>query len=368
MGKATCLWCDGNLVEILDLGAQPLANSLLKSQYETEMTYPLIFCQCENCKLSQVMRFNYQPFGDDYPYYSSVNAPYVRQCKELAESLIKEFNPKSVIEVGCNDGYMLENFKHIEHAGYEPSAGPANVARSKGLTVFNVNFYSASQKVDMILAFNVVPHTPNLRQMIQDIKKSLNPNGVVVIEVQDLTNLLKRGYFDCIYHEHYSYFEHNTLMSCFEEEGLVLFEAEEIPSHGGSLRYYFRHSIKNEFFKEKEYADFSALKEKSRITKGRIRNLIDSWNVVMYGAPAKGNTLLNYCGVKADDVCYTIDETEQKQNKFLPGSHIPIRAPHDLFGIESPKMLILPWNFEAEIRSKICKLNYSGEIITPWHI
>jgi SAM-dependent methyltransferase len=363
VNNESCLWCDGELHDILDLGSQPLANSLLKSKLEPEITYPLIFCQCIKCKLSQVMRFDYKPFGEHYPYYSSVNASYVKQCKELAERLIKQLNPKSVIEIGCNDGYMLENFKHLKHYGFEPSSGPAHVAISKGLNVNPENF-NVKVMADLILAFNVIPHTPNLRQMIQDIKKSLNPGGVVVVEVQDLTNLLDNGYFDCIYHEHYSYFEFNTLVMCFAECGLSLINVEYINSHGGSIRAFFNHGIG--VLNKESYADFSSLEQKAIETKCNMNDYLNNnTNIMGFGAPAKGNTMMNFCGIKNIDIEYIIDDTITKQGKFTPGSRIPIISRKEASEKKANSCIIFPWNFEQDIRNELVGFHYY-DIVTPY--
>ena len=374
---SNCLWCQSSLMEIINLGSQPLANSLLTNKYEPEKTYPLIFARCEKCNLYQTYRYDYQCFGETYPYYSSIGHDYVNQCEALATRLTNQLNPQSVLEIGSNDGYMLRNFKDISHVGYEPSKGPHDVAIARGLNSRNEYFNDKCDfKADIIFAFNVLAHTPALREIIKGIKKCLNPYGLAVIEIQNVREMLKNDQFDCIYHEHYSYFEINTLVQIFKEEGLTFTAKEEIKSHGGSIRVFFSHTSIFEY--EPDPWDYVFYEQhfigRQKIYKHNLREFLMNQhrkfkNVALFGAPAKGNTFLNYCGIKSDEIKFAVDETPYKQNKFLPGSRIPV-VNMDYFVREKPdNLIIMPWNFEESIRKKLEPINTWGMyILTPFEL
>lgn len=357
-----CRICDQAVELKLDLGYQPLANALLDEQGQQELKYPLKFYYCHSCHYGCTDNLNAANiFDETYPYYSSVNKSYVKQCKEWAYKYRKEYNPRSVLEIGCNDGYMLENFKDIIHLGYEPSNGPYRVAIDKGLDVLNC-FFKSRETADLIIANNVLAHTPNLSAMARDIADCLNKEGHAVIEFPALHNLINDCHYDTIYHEHFSYFTLYSMSKLFQKFGLFLFRYENIPSHGGSIRAYFDknpravytgfssdHQItKDQFdsFKKKVLLDKEI--SLSRIIYHRAHNN----KMVLYGAAAKGNTWLNYLGLSYDFFDYCVDETPYKQGKYLPGSRIPVVAPERLLETKPNFVWILPWNFRAEIMEK----------------
>lgn len=312
-------------------------------------------------------------FNDDYPYYSSINQSYVKQCAELAYKLKSELKITNVLEIGCNDGYMLRNFKEIQHTGYEPCKGPFLKAGELGLNVFNDFFDEPTPiKYSLILAFNVLAHIPTPKFIIQNIKKSLGPFGTVVIEVQNLEELVKKQAFDQIYHEHYIYWEPATLTAAFKEVGLTCIKIERLESHCGSIRAYFRHSGRHQTpVISDNFVDSAILSQKVPKIKQNFLDKMAQYKregkkVAAFGAPAKGNTFLNYCGANTEMIEFTVDETPAKQNKFLPGSRIPIFDKQKLIDEKPDICIILPWNFYEEIKLKIDDVNTWGmECISP---
>ena len=354
-----CRICSYPVQKVLDLGSQPIANSLLVSQDMPQMHYPLEFYWCKGCLFGQVNDLGHTDiFNEDYPYYSSVNTSYVTQCKIWALDYLNRFDPKSVLEIGCNDGYLLENFKHLYHVGVEPSRGPAKVSEEKGINVVHSFFSSQCEfgKFDLIIANNVIAHTPHLQDVVKGIAQNLTPTGTVVVEFPPVNDLIEKNYYDTIYHEHFSYFSITAIWKLFRAFGLHLKSWEPIPSHGGSIRAYFNH---REIFEKIESLNIGIDEFPQKVFKSKLENSIDilarkivGKKLALFGAAAKGISFLNYLGIKSDIFDFCVDETPAKQGKYLPGSRIPIVGIETL-KIERPDYLyVLPWNFKDEIMAK----------------
>ena len=353
-----CRICGERAELILDLGYQPFANALLDRQDEQQSVYPLKFYYCDSCQYGMTDNLSSTNiFDDTYPYYSSVNTSYVKQCKEWATKYKKEHNPQRVIEIGSNDGYMLENFKDSSHLGFEPSRGPFQVSEDKNLNVVNDFFNGVAEKADLIIANNVLAHTPKLMTMIGDIALSLSNHGQAVIEFPTLENLILHTQYDTIYHEHFSYFTLHSMVKALNSHKLYLHYFEEIPSHGGSIRAYFS---KQEDMSEninRSNMDIQGFAQRVKLSKlNNLRTILLAksykYKLALFGAAAKGNTFLNYLGIGYDMFDFCVDETKYKQGKFLPGSRIPIVGMEELM-LRKPEVLwILPWNFKEEIIKK----------------
>lgn len=359
-----CRICSKEADLILNLGNQPLANALLKTQDEKSNTYPLKFYFCESCQYGMTDdRTSQDIFDDSYPYYTSVNTSYVEQCRKWAESYKKTYNPLSVLEIGSNDGYMLQNFKNIHHIGFEPSFGPHEKAMEKGINSENSFFGldSTEDKFDLIIANNVIAHNPNLRDLVHAIARCLSIRGRAVIEFPTLENLIEKCQYDTIYQEHYSYFSLHSISLLFRFYGMYLAYYEVIPSHGGSIRAHFSfepslpiliHPLNMKNFKRDVFV------EKLHSLDKMIQHKKKGNKMALFGAAAKGNTFLNYLGVGNDFFDYCVDETPAKQGKFLPGSRIPIYGIEKLKETKPDVIWILPWNFKDEI---IKKLSFAHE-------
>jgi hypothetical protein len=361
---ATCRICSGEVNKVLDLGSQPIANSLLASDTNSEVIYPLNFYWCPSCQFGQVNDLpNTEIFTDDYPYYSSVNASYVKQCADWAHNYAAKYEPKRVLEIGSNDGYMLQNFKDVYHIGYEPSVGPANKAKEKGLNISSTFFpsYGVAPKVDLVIANNVLAHTPDLHGMVEGISKSLNDDGQAIVEFPPVGKVIRNGFYDTIYHEHYSYFSIHAIAKLFQKHGLYYKFHDPIASHGGSIRAYFTKEIVDPWVGAPYDATINSAIEtfsyhvhNSKFRElDRIIKLYDSSKkMALFGAAAKGKTFLNYLGIKNDIFQFCVDETPAKQGKYLPGSRIPIVDIEELKRQQPDILFILPWNFKDEIIEK----------------
>lgn len=338
------------------------------------MHYPLVLYSCEKCGLAQVLDYNLDIFNNEYPYQSSIGQSYVEQCRRWVQSLPKSWREKSVLEIACNDGYLLKELKEAgftDLAGVEPVkylAEKASQYASVCPLFFDTEFVNEISDASdggyhLIIANNVLAHVPDLNGFIAGMKKCLAPDGIISVEIHDFQKLLDGNQFDTIYHEHYSYFDLTCLIHIFSVHGLGLRSWEKIPSHGGSLRVQFTHA-------EGVYQDEDELvghaegienfSEDAIAMKRQALSFITNMHYLnqppaLFGAAAKGATFLNYVGVKKDIVKYCIDETPSKIGKFMPGSGIPI------VGIEALKseehVLVLPWNFIESICAKIKAIN-----------
>lgn len=358
-----CRFCKTELHHLfIDLVNSPASNSFLSYEElnQPEIFYPLKVYTCDNCFLVQIDEYkqSYNIFNNQYVYFSSYSTSWLKHAEKYTTIMAERFNynEKSlVVEIASNDGYLLQYFKqkNIPVLGIEPTENTAKVARDKGIESINDFFginlakelSAKNLKADLLLGNNVLAHVPDIIDFVAGMKIALKQNGVITMEFPHLMQLVDNNQFDTIYHEHFSYLSFHTVNRIFESQGLELFDVEEIPTHGGSLRIFAKHkedtskeilpNVAALLAKEKEkgmtslawYGNFTqkALKVKLDLTSFLIRQKRENKKVAAYGAAAKGNTLLNYCGIKNDLVDYVVDANPNKQNKFLPASHIPVR-------------------------------------------
>jgi SAM-dependent methyltransferase len=383
--NAGCRFCGAPLEHVFaDLGTSPLANSYLSPERVGVMEpfYPLRALVCERCFLVQLEEFEApERIFSDYAYFSSYSASWLEHCRRYTEHVTEllDLDERShVVELASNDGCLLQCFRGrgIPVLGVEPAANIARFAVEEGIPTL-VEFFgrrvardlAEQSRADLLLGNNVLAHVPDLNDFVAGMKIVLAPGGTITMEFPHLMELVERKQWDTIYHEHFSYFSFLTVSRVFAAHGLRLYDVEEISTHGGSLRVYGCHredaakpdSARAIQMREREreagyeqletYTRYGARVEADK--RGILQFLIDLKNegrrVVGYGAPAKGNTLLNYCGVGRDFLDYTVDLNPHKQGRFLPGSHIPIRAPQAIEEDRPDVVLILPWNLAEEI-------------------
>ena len=397
-----CRFC-GNLLNhtFVDLGMSPLSNAYLESDAinKAEKFYPLHAYVCENCFLVQLEEFETpDQIFSDYAYFSSYSETWLRHAENYTELMTQRFglNANSqVIEIASNDGYLLQYFQkqNIPVLGIEPAANVAKVAEEKGIPSL-VKFFGVSTaqelvaqgiQADLLLGNNVLAHVPDLNDFVAGMKIVLKPDGILTMEFPHVLQLILQNQFDTIYHEHFSYFSFLTVEKVFATHGLTLFDVEELPTHGGSLRIYGQHndgkkpiSDRVSLLKSKEIeagldqrSTYLGFGEQVKATKRHLLSfLIDIKNqgksVVGYGAPAKGNTLLNYCGIRTDLLDYTVDRSPYKQGLFLPGTHIPIYHPDKIIETKPDYLLILPWNIKDEIIEQMSHIReWGGQFVVP---
>ncbi|HKC64050.1 MAG TPA: class I SAM-dependent methyltransferase [Pyrinomonadaceae bacterium] len=398
-----CRFCSTVLRHtFVDLGMSPLSNSYLTSEQANRMEpfYPLHARVCERCFLVQVEEFESpEEIFSDYAYFSSFSESWLRHAREYTDLMTKRLGlsgESMVVEIASNDGYLLQYFaaKNIPVLGVEPAANVAHAAQEKGVPTI-VKFFGTEtarelaaegKRADLLLGNNVLAHTPVLNDFVEGLKVLLKPQGVVTMEFPHLMRLMEGIEFDTIYHEHFSYFSFLTVEEVFAAHGLTLFDVEELTTHGGSLRIYARHkedetreiSPRVRELKERELASgfrridmYLSFTDKVCEVKRRLLSfLIDAKQagktIVGYGAPAKGNTLLNYCGVRTDFLDYTVDANPHKQSHFLPGTHIPIYHPEKIKETRPDYVLILPWNLREEITTNHSYIReWGGQFVVP---
>ncbi len=396
-----CRFCHKPLTRsFVDLGLQPLANSYvpMAKAGQPEARYPLHARVCDSCLLVQVDHdVPAEAIFSDYAYFSSYATSWVEHARRYAEVMIERFKlgPKSlVVEVASNDGYLLQHFKAsgIGVLGVEPAANVALVAEQKGIpskvAFFNretaERLKAAGKDADLMAANNVMAHVPELNQFIAGFAVLLKPQGVLTVEFPHLLNLIQQVQFDTIYHEHYSYLSLLAAEKIFAAHGLRVFDVEELPTHGGSLRLYVSHrsaehveTVELARIRKIEaaaglnslaaYDDFAprvaAVRDELRSFLSAAKG--DGKKVCAYGAAAKGNTLLNYCGVTAQDITAAYDKNPHKQQHLLPGSQIPIRGPEAIAKDRPDYLLILPWNLREEISVQQSQIySWGGQFIT----
>ncbi|MGZ4723048.1 MAG: methyltransferase domain-containing protein [Ilumatobacteraceae bacterium] len=400
---ARCRHCDTPLESTLcDLGMSPLANSYLRDEDldRAEKFYPLHAFVCSECLLVQLAEFESPEYiFSDYAYFSSFSQSWLEHAHTYVDSVVARFalGPQhQVVEIASNDGYLLQYFVAlgIPVLGIEPAANVAVAAREKGIetlveffgTDIALEMVASGRQADLIIGNNVLAHVPALNDFVEGLSILLAPQGRITMEFPHLLQLMQHNQFDTIYHEHFSYFSFLTVSKVFARHGLRLFDVDQVPTHGGSLRIYGCHtddatrpqSGRVALLEADEraagldhLAGYSAFPEQVRRTKrALLRFLIDARDanksVVAYGAPAKGNTLLNYCGVKTDLVDYTVDRSPHKQNHFLPGTHLPIYAPERIAETKPDYVLILPWNLKDEIMSEMTHVReWGGKFVVP---
>ncbi len=391
-----CRFCGAPLAHVFaDLGMSPLSNSYLSHEQlgQPEAFYPLRALVCERCFLVQLEEFETaENLFSDYAYFSSYSTTWLKHAEAYAEAVIERFslNEKTrVVEVASNDGYLLQYF--VQHGipvlGVEPAANVAAEAIAKGVPTV-IRFFGRETArelaerapADLLIGNNVLAHVPDLNDFVEGLRIALAPHGVVTMEFPHLLRLMVEKQFDTIYHEHFSYFSFSTAQRVFTEHGLTVFDVEELPTHGGSLRVYARHdadtskpveqsvvelAAREEEAGLSELAPYLAFAEEVKETKREILAfLIDSKRagktIVGYGAPAKGNTFLNYCGIRTDFLEYTVDLSPHKQGRYLPGTHIPIKAPEEIRRTQPDFVLILPWNLKDEIMEQMSYIREWG--------
>lgn len=400
----SCQFCHHSLNHtFVDLGKSPRSNAFLsqESLNSGEIFYPLHAYVCEACFLVQLEKFEAidQIFSNDYAYFSSYSDSWLRHAKAYTDLMIERFgfNQNShIIEIASNDGYLLQYFKEkkIPVLGIEPAANVAKVAEDKGIPTL-IKFFGVEtakalvkqgQQADLLLGNNVLAHVPDLNDFVGGMKILLKRDGIITMEFPHLMQLVKLNQFDTIYHEHFSYFSLLTVEKIFERHGLKIFDVDEISTHGGSLRIYARHQESEDKLvtqkitnlkKQEIEAGFDQIEtylkfaDKVGQTKRKLLSfLIEAKNqgksIVGYGAPAKGNTLLNYCGIRTDFIDYTVDRSPHKQGLFLPGTQIPVHHPDKIRETKPDYVLILPWNIKDEIIEQMSHIrSWGGKFVLP---
>jgi 2-polyprenyl-3-methyl-5-hydroxy-6-metoxy-1,4-benzoquinol methylase len=383
---SSCRFCGSQLRHVfLDLGLSPLANAYLKEEdvQREEQQFPLRVYVCSECLLVQLEEWESPAkIFEDYAYFSSYSESWLRHAKTYVGAMIDRFgiNPKSkVVEVASNDGYLLQYFveRGVPVLGIEPARNVALVARSRGIPT-RVEFFGEATartlrreglRADLLIGNNVLAHVPNLNDFVKGLRILLADQGIVTMEFPHLSRLCADCQIDTIYHEHFSYFSFIAAEKIFAAHGLTLFDVEELPTHGGSLRIYAQHRVGGRHLISKRvrdlrkreidagYADLSgyltfgkrAVRTKEKLIEFLANAKRTGKHVVGYGAPAKGNTLLNYCGITPNLVEYTVDRSPHKQGRYLPGTHIPIYEPERINVTKPDYILILPWNLQDEI-------------------
>ena len=403
MAGGGCLFCGSVLQHtFVDLGMSPLCESYVTREQLNQMEpfYPLHVYVCGTCFLVQLQEFvSAERIFTEYAYFSSYADSWVEHMRRYAEMIVGRLGlgPQSqVVEVASNDGYLLQHFVKlgIPVLGIEPAANVAKVAQAKGIPTL-VKFFgeetarelvAQGRQADLICGANVLAQVPRPMDFVKGLRLLLKPGGVITIEFPHLMRLMAEGQFDTIYHEHFSYFSFCSAERIFATQGLTLFDVEELPTHGGSLRIYARHagdrskpvSRRAEELRRREvdagllrletYARFG---EQVKETKRKLLAfLIEAKGagktIVGYGAPGKGNTLLNYCGVGTDFIDFTVDRSAYKQGRFLPGTRIPIHAPERIREARPDYVLILPWNFKDEIVEQMAYVReWGGRFVVP---
>ena len=399
---SACRACGGRLtVTMADLGLQPASNAFLESPaaFEHEKRYPLRAKVCEVCKLVQI-DYDVAPqelFGN-YVYFSSYSDDWLAHAEAYCEMARTRFalGPSSlVVELASNDGYLLKNFLSMGIAvlGIDPSDTVAAAAAKIGVPTL-VEFFGAKiagdlarqgRRADLIIGNNVLAHVPQLNDFVAGIALLLRENGNITIEFPHLLELVKHVEFDTIYHEHFSYFSVYAIEQVFSRHGLRLYDVERLPTHGGSLRIFATHAARapadsaalREVRERESAAGLEDLATYAKFSK-RVAECRDSLlaflaaaqregkRIAAYGAAAKGNTLLNFCGVTPQDIAFVADRNPHKQNKFLPGTHIPVVSPQALMEAKPDYVLILPWNLRDEIQHQLAGIRaWGGRFVTP---
>ncbi len=397
-----CRFCNNTLThEFVDLGFSPPSNAYLKASglNEPETFFPLRIMVCEKCYLVQIDEFAKHDdiFNAEYAYFSSFSTSWLAHAKAYTQMMVQRFgfNAQSqVIEIASNDGYLLQYFKEqgVPVLGIEPTANTAAAAKEKGIDsvvdFFGVRLATAlaqkGTRADLLLGNNVLAHVPDINDFVGGLPILLQPTGVITFEFPHLLQLIDKNQFDTIYHEHFSYLSLIAVKQIFEKHGLEIFDVEEVSTHGGSLRIFAKHASDSSKVVEgnvaamlqKEtafglndlaiYQNYQAKAEKVKndFTQFLIQAKNEGKNVIGYGAAAKGNTLLNFAGTKKDLLHYVVDASPHKQNKFLPGVHIPVVAEEKIKQTRPDYVVILPWNLREEIAAQLSYIkDWGGKFV-----
>jgi hypothetical protein len=398
-----CRFCQTPLRHTFaDLGSSPLCQRHLTPEQFDKMEpfYPLHAWVCEKCFLVQLEEYVMPDnIFSDYAYFSSYSDSWLAHAKSYTRLMGERFNigkQSRVIEIASNDGYLLQYFQEMDVnvLGVEPAANVAKVAIDRGIPCV-VKFFGQKTageivaehgKADLLLGNNVLAHVPDINDFVAGMKILLSPSGIITMEFPHLMRLMERNQFDTIYHEHFSYLSFLTVRQIFAAHGLTLFDVEELQTHGGSIRIYAKHAsdeshpvdARVERMLQRELSagfdrveTYEAFAKQIKSTKRKLlKFLIDTKDagksIAAYGAPGKGNTLLNYCGIRTDFLDYTVDRSPHKQGNFLPGSRIPIHAPEKIRQSRPDYLLILPWNLKEEIMQQTAYIReWNGKWIVP---
>lgn len=392
-----CRFCGGSLAEVVDLGMSPLCESFLGAGQLNRMEpfYPLKVRVCGDCFLMQLEEYvSPAEIFSEYAYFSSYSDAYIEHARAYVDNVVKRLGLGSeshVVELASNDGYLLQHFlRHgIPVLGIEPAANVAKTAIAKGVPT-QVEFFTAEsalrlKKADLIIANNVLAQVPDINDFAEGMARLLKPRGVATVEFPHLLKLIAENQYDTIYHEHFSYFSLGTAEKIFAAHGLRVFDVEEIWTHGGSLRLYLC-SEKSDRATDGRVAQikrresdqgldrlvgFSRFADQVRQSKWSLVDFLirAKWygkSIVAYGAPGKGNTLLNYCGIRTDFLDYAVDRNPYKHGKFTPGTHIPIFPPEKIRDTRPDYLLILPWNLKHEIMASHGYIReWGGQFVVP---
>ncbi len=403
LNGTTCRFCEAPLTQTFaDLGAAPLSNAFLTALElgEMEPFYPLLARVCHQCLLVQLPAVQTPAnIFSDYAYFSSYSESWLRHAETYARAMTARFQLDAcsqVVEIASNDGYLLQYFKAdgVPVLGIEPAENVARAAVDRGIPTL-VRFFGREtamqllrdgREADLLIGNNVLAHVPDLNDFVAGLRVLLKPDGILTMEFPHLLRLVQERQFDTIYHEHFSYFSLLTAQKVFAHHGIVLFDVEELTTHGGSLRIYGRHAgnrdreilpaVERVLDTEREgglddIATYSRFQREIEATKRDLLAFLisakrEGKRIAGYGAPAKGNTLLNYCGVRTDFLDYTVDRSPHKQGRYLPGSRIPILAPEMIRETRPDYLLILPWNLQEEIVAQMgCIREWGGRFVVP---
>ena len=401
--RHSCRFCRATLRDtFVNLGMSPLCESFLEQSQLNQMEpfYPLHLYVCRNCFLVQLLEYvSPEELFREYAYFSSYSTTWLDHARSYTEQIIDQLAlsaASAVVEIASNDGYLLQCFQQrgIPVLGIEPARNVAQVAQDKGIDTITEFFgtelasslAAEARTADLLIGNNVLAQVPDLNDFVAGVKLVLKPTGVVTMEFPHLMRLVEENQFDTIYHEHYSYFSFLTTQALLSSHGLTIYDVEELPTHGGSLRVYARHAEDSSKPISSRATSLTAREREAGVDTleyyggfaGRVRNakynllsfLIraaeDGKSVVGYGAPGKGNTLLNYCGIGADSLEYTVDRSPYKQGKYLPGTHIPIHSPERIGETRPDYLLILPWNLREEIMGQMAHIReWGGQFVVP---
>lgn len=398
-----CRFCGTKLAHtFVDLGMSPLCESYVSADRLNQMEpfYPLHVYVCENCFLVQLEAYvTPEHIFSNYAYFSSYSDSWLTHSKKYTNQMVERFGISAssfVVELASNDGYLLQYFveKNVPVLGIEPAANVAAVAVERGVPTL-VRFFGretardlvdSEKQADLLLGNNVLAQVPDINDFVAGMKILLKPDGVITMEFPHLQRLMEENQFDTIYHEHFSYFSLLTVEKIFAAHGLTLFDVEELPTHGGSLRVFVRHvedsskSITSrvvDLYKREVSAGFTKMETYSRFaeqveeTKRKLLEFLiqarrSGKRIAGYGAPGKGNTLLNYCAIRSDFLDYTVDRNPRKHGRFLPGTHVPIFSPERIRETRPDYLLILPWNLKDEIIKQNAFIReWGGKFVVP---
>jgi SAM-dependent methyltransferase len=398
-----CRFCGARLEDtFVDLGLSPLCEKYVAPDRlnEAEQFYPLHVWICRQCLLVQLEAVvTPEELFDDYAYFSSYSDSWVAHARTYCDEAVRRFGlgaNSRIVEIACNDGYLLQHFaaRRLNVLGIEPAANVAKVAEARGIPV-EVRYFGRDTasyvldkygSADLLVGNNVLAHVPDLNDFVSGLKQLLAPDGVITLEFPHLVQLVEQSQFDTIYHEHFSYFSFLTAERVLDAHGLKVFDVEALHTHGGSLRIYAQHAESGPHrvtervlqLREAErsggydrletYADFSPKVEAIRrsLLEFLVRAKAEGKRVAGYGAPGKGNTLLNYCGIGPDLLEYTVDRSPHKQGLYTPGTRIPIGHPDRIGQTRPDYLLILPWNLKDEIMEQMAGIReWGGRFVVP---